>query len=74
MTMASVEQHDNTLDDLENQKLKEVQMSSNANTGVSVDVNAETGSTVYAPVLTGNIITAPVTFNYRLNTAGNGYI
>ena len=49
-------------------------MSSNAHTGVSVDVKAETGATVNAPVLTGNTITGPVTINYSLNTAGNGNI
>ncbi|CAM4574358.1 unnamed protein product [Leuciscus chuanchicus] len=53
------------------EKLVAGQMSSNAHTGVSVDVKAETGGTVNAPVLTGNTITGPVTFNYSLNTAGH---
>ncbi|ROJ27419.1 NLR family CARD domain-containing protein 3 [Anabarilius grahami] len=70
--MASVDQHCDTLDELEEDKpkYKKVQMSSSAHTGVSVNLNAQTGATVNAPVLTGNTITGPVTFNY--NTAGNG--
>ncbi|KAK9960343.1 hypothetical protein ABG768_008204 [Culter alburnus] len=69
--MASVDQHCDTLDELEEDKPehKEVQMSSSAHTGVSVDLNAQTGAAVNAPVLTGNTITGPV--NIIMNTAGN---
>nr|UTQ10231.1 NLRP12-like protein 1 [Ctenopharyngodon idella] len=69
--MASAEQHCDTLDEQEEEKLKhkEVQMSSSTRSEVSVDLNAETGATVNVPVLTGNTITGPVIFNY--NTAGN---
>ncbi|XP_051746201.1 NACHT, LRR and PYD domains-containing protein 12-like isoform X2 [Ctenopharyngodon idella] len=42
-------------------------MSSNAHSGVSVDLNAKTGATVNAPVFTGNNITT-VNFNF---TSGN---
>ncbi|KAF4095436.1 hypothetical protein G5714_024514 [Onychostoma macrolepis] len=45
-----------------------VQMSSDVQTGVSVNLNAQTGATVNAPVLTGNTFTS-VTFNY--STAGH---
>lgn len=48
-----------------------VQMSSSAQTGVSVDVKAETGASVNAPVLTGNIMTGPVII-YGSNAAGKG--
>lgn len=48
-----------------------VQMSSSAQTGVSVDVKAETGASVNAPVLTGNTMTGPVII-YGSNAAGNG--
>ncbi|XP_073689390.1 NACHT, LRR and PYD domains-containing protein 12-like [Garra rufa] len=61
--MASVEQHSDTQDELEDKKHKEVQMSS------SVNMNAQTGGTVNAPVLNKNTITGPVTINY--NTAGH---
>ncbi|XP_051743047.1 NACHT, LRR and PYD domains-containing protein 3-like isoform X2 [Ctenopharyngodon idella] len=69
--MASVDQHCDTLDEMEEDKLKhkEVQMSSSAHPGVSVDLNAQTGATVNAPVLAGNTITGPVTF--IMNPAGN---
>ncbi|XP_067222649.1 NLR family CARD domain-containing protein 3-like isoform X1 [Chanodichthys erythropterus] len=50
-------------------KHKEVQMSSSAHTGVSVDLNAQTGATLNAPVFAGNNITGPVTF--IMNPAGN---
>ncbi|XP_073689459.1 NACHT, LRR and PYD domains-containing protein 12-like [Garra rufa] len=62
--MASVEQHSDTQDELEDKKHKEVQMSS------SVNMNAQTGGTVNAPVVTGNTITGPVTFN--MIPAGHG--
>ncbi|XP_067283765.1 NACHT, LRR and PYD domains-containing protein 12-like isoform X2 [Pseudorasbora parva] len=65
--MASVDQHRDTLDELEEDK--KVEMSSSAHTGVCVDLNAQTGATVNAPLLTGNTITGPVTISY--NTAGN---
>ncbi|XP_073694096.1 protein NLRC3-like [Garra rufa] len=55
--MASVEQHSDTQDELEDKKHKEDQLSS------SVNMNAQTGGTVNAPVLTGNTITGPVYFN-----------
>ncbi|XP_051743000.1 NACHT, LRR and PYD domains-containing protein 12-like isoform X1 [Ctenopharyngodon idella] len=69
--MASVDQHCDTLDELEEDELKhkEVLMSSSAHTGVSVYLSAQTGATVNAPVLAGNTITAPVTF--IMNPAGN---
>ncbi|XP_051740039.1 NACHT, LRR and PYD domains-containing protein 3-like isoform X4 [Ctenopharyngodon idella] len=69
--MASAEQHCDTRDEMEEDKLKhkEVQMSSRDHSEVSVDLNAETGGTANVPVLTGNTITAPVNIIY--NTAGN---
>ncbi|XP_051772412.1 NLR family CARD domain-containing protein 3-like isoform X2 [Ctenopharyngodon idella] len=68
--MASAEQHCDTQDEMEEDKLKhkEDQMSSRDHTGVSVDLNAETGAAVNAPLLNRNTITS-VTFIY--NTAGN---
>ncbi|XP_067283768.1 NACHT, LRR and PYD domains-containing protein 12-like isoform X2 [Pseudorasbora parva] len=65
--MASVDQHHDTPDELEEDK--KVEMSSSAQTGVCVDLNAQTGATVNVPVLAGNTITGPVTISY--NTAGN---
>ncbi|KAL1279582.1 hypothetical protein QQF64_026255 [Cirrhinus molitorella] len=61
--MASVEQHCETSDELQEKKLKheEVKMSSGAHTEVGVNIKAETGAIVNAPVLTGNTITGPVT-------------
>ncbi|XP_048019176.1 LOW QUALITY PROTEIN: NACHT, LRR and PYD domains-containing protein 12-like [Megalobrama amblycephala] len=69
--MASVDQHCDTREEQEEDKLKhkEVQMSSSAHTGVIVDLNAQTGAAVNAPVLTGNTITGPV--NIIMNPAGN---
>ncbi|XP_073703195.1 NACHT, LRR and PYD domains-containing protein 12-like [Garra rufa] len=64
--MASVEQHSDTQDELEDKKHKEVQMSSSE---VCVNMNAQTGGTVNAPVLTGNTITGPV--NINITTAGH---
>ncbi|XP_051760172.1 protein NLRC3-like [Ctenopharyngodon idella] len=58
--------HNNIPEQLEN-KHKDVQMSSNTDTGDSVDVTADTGASVNAPVLTGNIITGPVHISYILN-------
>ncbi|XP_073689388.1 NACHT, LRR and PYD domains-containing protein 12-like [Garra rufa] len=55
--MASVEQHSDTQDELEDKKHKEVQLSS------SVNMNAQTGGNVNAPVVTGNTITGTVIFN-----------
>ncbi|XP_048058462.1 NACHT, LRR and PYD domains-containing protein 3-like [Megalobrama amblycephala] len=68
--MTSVDQHCDSLDEQEEEKLKhkEDQMSSSAHSEVSVDLNAQTGAAVNVPVLTGNNITS-VTINY--NTAGN---
>ncbi|XP_026118061.1 NACHT, LRR and PYD domains-containing protein 3-like [Carassius auratus] len=64
--MASGEQHCDTVEELEEEKLehKEVQKSSGAQTGVSVDLNAQSGGAVIASVLTENTFTGPVTFNY----------
>ncbi|KAK9952825.1 hypothetical protein ABG768_018631 [Culter alburnus] len=68
--MASVDQHCDTQDEMEEDKLKHkegneekniIQMSSSSHTGVSVDLNAQTGAAVNAPVLTGNTITGSVT-------------
>ncbi|XP_051743064.1 NLR family CARD domain-containing protein 3-like [Ctenopharyngodon idella] len=69
--MTSAEQHYDTQDEMEEEKLKhkEVQMSSSARSEVGVGVNAETGATVSAPLLNRNTITGPVTF--IMNTAGN---
>ncbi|XP_073680186.1 NACHT, LRR and PYD domains-containing protein 3-like [Garra rufa] len=64
--MASVEQHSDTQDELEDKKHKEVQMSSSE---VCVIMNAQGGGTSYAPVLNKNTITGPVTFN--ITTAGH---
>ncbi|XP_056090132.1 protein NLRC3-like [Rhinichthys klamathensis goyatoka] len=62
--MASVEQHDNTLDEPENKK--GVQMSSS----VVSNVKAETGATVNTPLFAGNTINS-MTINCISNTAGN---
>ncbi|KAK9960335.1 hypothetical protein ABG768_008191 [Culter alburnus] len=68
--MASVDQHCDGLDELEEDKpeYKKVKMSSSAHTGVSVDLNAQTGAAVNAPVLTGNTIAS---VNIIMNPAGN---
>ncbi|XP_067222610.1 NACHT, LRR and PYD domains-containing protein 3-like isoform X2 [Chanodichthys erythropterus] len=70
--MTSVDQHCDTLDEMEEDKPKYKKdhcIDISALTGVSVDLNAEMGATLNAPVLTGNNFTAPVTF--IMNPAGN---
>ncbi|RXN10650.1 nuclease HARBI1 [Labeo rohita] len=66
--MASVEQRSDTLDEPEERKHEEVQMSSSAHTEVSVNINAQTGGTANAPVFTENNITSLTIIN---NTPGN---
>ncbi|XP_048050974.1 NACHT, LRR and PYD domains-containing protein 3-like [Megalobrama amblycephala] len=64
-----------SLEDLKTAELKEfqgqkkVQMSSNTDTAVSVDVTADRGGSVNALFLDRNIITGPVKINYFSNAA-----
>ncbi|XP_073688831.1 uncharacterized protein [Garra rufa] len=57
-------------EELENKLKVPVQMSSNTQTRVSVEVKAEMGASANAPVFTGNTITGPVNI-YGLNAAGH---